>query len=173
LSTANDRYAMFIALGAAEADDAGADDAADAVAVAAGALLLELLQAASPRAAAATAATAALRPRDRVAGKEGTAKLLCARSLGGGLADSPVGRVPARLTGFLLGSARCDHPRLAGPSGSYRHKTSTPRRDASPARGTPGNGLMSATRSLELDRKRVCFFGGCQEPTVALGANET
>jgi hypothetical protein len=93
---------MFIALGAAEPDAAGADAAADADEAAGGALLLELelLQAASPSAATATAATAALRPRDRVAGKEGTAKLLCARSLGGGLADGPVGRVPARLTGF-------------------------------------------------------------------------
>jgi hypothetical protein len=94
---------MFIALGAADALDEAADVAA-ADEDAAGALLelLELLelQAASPRAATATAATAALRPRDRLAGKEGTAKLLCARSLGGGLADSPVGQVPARPTGF-------------------------------------------------------------------------
>src|SRR5487761_388984 len=125
---------MFIAL---DAVDALADDAACADEVAGAALLelLELLHAASPRAAAATAATAALRPRDRVAGKEGTAKLLCARSLGGGLAVRPVGRVPARLTGFLMGSARCDHPRLAGLSGSYRHKTSTPRRGRIPAKG--------------------------------------
>jgi hypothetical protein len=107
LSTANDRYAMFIALGAAEAlvdaaPDAAVDVAAGDVAAAEELLLLlPLLQAVSARAATATAATAALRPRDRVAGKEGTAKLLCARSLGGGLADRPVGRVPARLTGFL------------------------------------------------------------------------
>src|ERR1700722_10340884 len=88
---------MFIALGAAEAlVDAAADAAADVGAAGLLVLLLPLLQAASARAATATAATAALRPRDRVAGKEGTAKLLCARSLGGGLADWPVGRVPAR-----------------------------------------------------------------------------
>jgi len=64
-------------------------------------LLLELLllQAASASAATASAATAALRRRDRVAGIWGTARLLCARSLGGGLAVSPVGRVPARSTG--------------------------------------------------------------------------
>jgi hypothetical protein len=80
-------YAMFIAFGAADALGEAADvAAADADEAAGGVLLLELLQAASPRAAAATAATAAVRPRDRVAGKEGTAKLLCARSLGGGLA---------------------------------------------------------------------------------------
>src|SRR5215469_1974699 len=64
-------------------------------------LLLLLLQAASASAAAANAATAALRRRHRVAGIEGTAKLLCARSLGGGLAVRPVGRVPARPTGFV------------------------------------------------------------------------
>ena len=101
LSTANDRYAMFIALGAVDAPDEAGADADD---VAGGALLElpELLHAASPRAAVASAATAALRPKDRVAGKEGTAKLLCACSLGGGLAVRPVGRVPARLTGFWL-----------------------------------------------------------------------
>jgi hypothetical protein len=93
---------MFIALGAAEEVAAAAADDEDEVVAGA---LLELpelleLQAASPRAATASAATAALRPRDRVAGNEGTAKLLCARSLGGGLADWPVGRVPAWLTGF-------------------------------------------------------------------------
>jgi len=112
---------MFIAFGGAEvlgaADDAGADEAAGADEVAGGALLLELLQAASPRAAAATATTAALRPRDRVAGKEGTVKLLCARSLGGGLANSPVGRVPARLTGFFDGVSSLH---ASAPSGTRR-----------------------------------------------------
>jgi hypothetical protein len=70
---------MFIGLGAAEAlvDAAAADVGAVAELV----LLVLLLQAASAAAATATAATAALRPSDRVAGKEGTAKLLCARSL--------------------------------------------------------------------------------------------
>jgi hypothetical protein len=63
-------------------------------------LLLLLLQAASASAAAANAAAAALRRRHRVAGIDGTAKLLCARSLGGGLAVRPVDRVPARSTGF-------------------------------------------------------------------------
>ena len=172
---------MFIVLGAADVVAEAAADAEDeveeAAADVAGAFALLplplLLQAASASAAAANAAAAALRRRHRVAGIDGTAKLLCARSLGGGLADRPVGRVPARLTGFLMGSARCDHPRLAGPSGSCRHKTSTLRRDASSVRGIPCNGLMSATRSLELDRKRVCFFGECQELTVAPGANET
>src|SRR5579859_1920183 len=69
------------------------------------ALLLELLplllQAASASAAAATAATTALRRRYRSGARvDGTAKLLCACSLGGGLAARPVGRVPARLTGI-------------------------------------------------------------------------
>jgi hypothetical protein len=63
-------------------------------------LLPLLLQAASASAAAVTAVTAIARPR--VAGINLTAKLLCARSLGGGLADRPVSRVPARLTGFLM-----------------------------------------------------------------------
>jgi len=101
---------MFIAFGGADADapdEATADEAtADAAAgedEAAGGVLLGLLelQAASARAAAASAVAAAHRPRDRVAGIESTAKLLCAYSLGGGLADRPVGRVPARLTGFV------------------------------------------------------------------------
>src|ERR1700733_10149633 len=104
---------MVAALGAAEvaaaADAAGDEAAADAV-PAAGALLL--LQAARPRAAAAKAATAAPQRRDRVAGRWGTAKLLCARSLGGGLAVRPVGRVPARSTGifccFQQGSRETD-----------------------------------------------------------------
>jgi hypothetical protein len=91
--------AVFGAAEVAAAADAGAEPAADEVAVA-GALLL-LLQAARPRAAAANAATAAPQRRDRVAGRWGTAKLLCARSLGGGLAVRPVGRVPARSTGIF------------------------------------------------------------------------
>src|SRR5215469_15849074 len=66
-------------------------------------VLLLLLHAASASAAAATAATTALRRRHRVAGIDGTAKLLCARSLGSGLAVRPVSRVPARLTGFCAG----------------------------------------------------------------------
>ena len=117
---------MFIVLGAADvlAEAAAGDE--DAAADVAGAVVLLLLlplllQAARPRAAAAKAATAALRRRDRVAGKWGTAKLLCARSLGGGLAARPVGRVPARSTGIFVAS-----------------------------RGLPCNGLMSATRSLSL-----------------------
>jgi hypothetical protein len=64
-------------------------------------LLELLLQAASARPATATAATTALRRSDRSGAEEdGTAKLLCACSLGGGLAARPVGRVPARSTGF-------------------------------------------------------------------------
>jgi hypothetical protein len=94
-------YAMFTAFDTGALAAAAAEAADELAGGALGVELPLLLQAASPRAAAATAATAALRPRDRVAEKEGTAKLLCARSLGGGLADSPVGRVPARLTGFL------------------------------------------------------------------------
>jgi hypothetical protein len=93
LSTANDMYAMVIGFLAA----ALAEDDEDDVLL----LLLLLLQAASASAAAANAAAAALRRRHRVAGIDGTAKLLCARSLGGGLAVRPVGRVPARPTGFL------------------------------------------------------------------------
>src|SRR5580704_8735433 len=112
---------MFIALGAALVE-AAADAGADVVAVEELVLLEVLLQAASARAATATAVTAALRPRDRVAGKEGTAKLLCARSLGGGLADWPVGRVPARLTGFLTVSARGRSPRLGGTWRRRRHE---------------------------------------------------
>jgi hypothetical protein len=88
---------MFIAFFAADAD-VEAD-----VEVLLLLLLLPLLQAASPSAAAVTAAATALRRRQCVAGIDITAKLLCARSLGGGLADSPVSRVPARLTGFLCG----------------------------------------------------------------------
>lgn len=62
-----------------------------------GALLLLLLQAAS----ASPAAMRALRDRHRrVAGIDGTAKLLCALSQGCGLAVVPVSRVAARLTGF-------------------------------------------------------------------------
>src|SRR5580704_14655949 len=95
---------MVAALGAAElaaaADAAGEEAAADEEA--AGALLLLLLQAARPRAAAAKAATAAPQRRDRVAGVRGTAKLLCARSLGGGLAVRPMDRVPARSTGIFM-----------------------------------------------------------------------
>jgi hypothetical protein len=95
---------MVAALGAddvaAAADAAGEEAAADEVAVA-GAVLL-LLQAARPSAAAAKAAAAAPQRRDRVAGRWGTAKLLCARSLGGGLAVRPVDRVPARSIGILL-----------------------------------------------------------------------
>ena len=60
-------------------------------------LLLLLLQAAS----ASPAAMTALRRRHRrVAGIDGTAKLLCALSQGCGLAVVPVSRVAARLTGF-------------------------------------------------------------------------
>src|SRR5690242_9618177 len=78
-------------------------------------LLLPLLQAASASPAAAIPATTApclgnrcrgnrwLRYR-RDAGRNGTARLLCACSLGGGLAVRPVSRVPARLTGFLMGA---------------------------------------------------------------------
>src|SRR5580700_10860274 len=91
---------MVAALGAAEV--AAAAEAAGEEVAAAGALLL-LLQAARPRAAAAKAATAAPQRRDRVAGRWGTARLLCARSLGGGLAVRPVGRVPARSTGIFCG----------------------------------------------------------------------
>src|SRR6185437_15293935 len=77
-------------------------------------LLLLLLQAASASPAAAIPATTALclgnrwlRSR-RGASRNGTARLLCACSLGGGLAVRPVSRVPARLTGFLIG-ARSAH----------------------------------------------------------------
>ena len=107
---------------------AGADVAAGELVL----LVVLLLQAASARAATATAATAALRPRDRVAGKEGTAKLLCARSLGGGLADRPVGRVPARLTGFLRCQLAIAVRAAAGPGGGAVIRTSTLRRYASP-----------------------------------------
>jgi hypothetical protein len=86
---------MVIGFLAAAALAVAADDDEDDVL-----LLLLLLQAASASAAAANAATAALRRRHRVAGIDGTAKLLCARSLGGGLAVRPVDRVPARSTGF-------------------------------------------------------------------------
>jgi len=83
---------MFIAFFAAEADaaaDAGVEVEVEE---------LLLLQAASASTVAVTAAaTAATRLIYN------TAKLLCACSLGGGLADSPVSRVPARLTGFLCG----------------------------------------------------------------------
>jgi hypothetical protein len=89
---------MVIGFLAAAALAVAADDDEDDVLL----LLLLLLQAASASAAAANAAAAALRRRHRVAGIDGTAKLLCARSLGGGLAVRPVGRVPARLTGFWL-----------------------------------------------------------------------
>jgi hypothetical protein len=93
---------LFVAAGDAEA--VGVDDAEAAGEVVLLLLLLPplLLHAASASAAAANAAAAALRRRHRVAGIDGTAKLLCARSLGGGLACSPVGRVPARLTGFIV-----------------------------------------------------------------------
>jgi hypothetical protein len=89
---------MFIGFLAAAAAAVAEDDDEDDVLL----LLLLLLQAASASAAAANAATAALRRRHRVAGIDGTAKLLCARSLGGGLAVRPVGRVPARSTGFFV-----------------------------------------------------------------------
>jgi hypothetical protein len=77
---------MVIGFLAAAAPAAAADDDEDDVLL----LLLLLLQAASASAAAANAAAAALRRRHRVAGIDGTAKLLCARSLGGGLAVGPV-----------------------------------------------------------------------------------
>src|SRR6185437_4667343 len=142
---------MFIAFGAADALDEAAAEAAAGVAEVAGDVLLEPLelQAASARAVAANAATAAQRPKDRVAGIESTAKLLCAYSLGGGLADRPVGRVPARLTGFywdqldaIIRASRdqavCTviRPPLCG--GMH------------PCLGILGNGLMSGTRSLSL-----------------------
>jgi len=137
---------MVAALGAAEvaaaADAAGEEAAADEVA-AAGALLL-LLQAARPRAAAAKAATAAPQRRDRVAGRWGTAKLLCARSLGGGLAVRPVGRVPARSTGIFAAFNRV------------------------PVKRTNVRNTVT-----ELDRKRGRFFGRCQELIVGPAANET
>jgi hypothetical protein len=88
---------MVIGFLAAAALAVAADDDEDDVLL----LLLLLLQAASASAAAANAAAAALRRRHRVAGIDGTAKLLCARSLGGGLAVRPVGRVPARSTGIF------------------------------------------------------------------------
>jgi hypothetical protein len=88
---------MVIGFLAAAALAVAADDDEDDVLL----LLLLLLQAASASAAAANAAAAALRRRHRVAGIDGTAKLLCARSLGGGLAVRPVDRVPARSTGFF------------------------------------------------------------------------
>ena len=137
---------MFAALGAevvGAAAAAGEEAAADEVA-AAGALLLLLLQAARPRAAAAKAATAAPQRRDRVAGRWGTAKLLCARSLGGGLAVRPVDRVPARSTGIF-----------AAVSGVYAKRTNV--RDT----------------VTQLDRKRGRFFGRCQELIVGPAANET
>ena len=137
---------MVAALGADEvaaaADAAGEEAAADEVA-AAGALLL-LLQAARPRAAAAKAATAAPQRRDRVAGIEGTAKLLCARSLGGGLAVRPVDRVPARSTGIFAAVSRV------------------------PVKRTNVRNTVT-----ELDRKRGRFFGRCQELIVGPAANET
>ena len=137
---------MFAFLGAAEvaaaADAAGEEAAADEVA-AAGALLL-LLQAARPRAAAANAATAAPQRRDRVAGKWGTARLLCARSLGGGLAVRPVGRVPARSTGIFAAFNR-----------------------------VPVKRTIVRNTVTELDRKRGRFFGRCQELIVGPAANET
>jgi len=84
---------MFIGLLAVVGDDDAAVDAVGVVEV----LLLPplLLQAASASAATTIAG------RHRVAAIDGTARLLCARSLGGGLAFSPVSRVPARLTGIL------------------------------------------------------------------------
>ena len=67
-------------------------------------LLLLLLHAASASPAAVTAAMKALRRRHRrVAGKDGTAILLCALSLGCGLAVVPVSRAATRLTGFHAG----------------------------------------------------------------------
>jgi hypothetical protein len=130
---------MFIAFGAADALGEATADAAPVVAEAAGGVLLELLelQAASARAAVATAATAAQRPRDRGAGIEGTAKLLCAYSLGGGLADRPVGRVPARFTGFRRDQLNAIFRASRDQAERMLHKTSTLRRDASPARESP------------------------------------
>jgi hypothetical protein len=122
---------------AAAADAAGEEAAA-------GALLLLLLQAARPRAAAAKAATAAPQRRDRVAGIEGTARLLCARSLGGGLAVRPVGRVPARSIGIF-----------AAVSGVRAKRTNV--------RNTV----------TELDRKRGRFFDRCQELNAGPAVNET
>jgi hypothetical protein len=95
---------MVIGFLAAAALAVAADDDEDDVLLL---LLLLLLQAASASAAAANAAAAALRRRHRVAGIDGTAKLLCARSLGGGLAVRPVGRVPARSTGFFMRQKAC------------------------------------------------------------------
>jgi hypothetical protein len=97
-----------------------------------------------PRAAAAKAATAAPRRRDRVAGVGGTAKLLCARSLGGGLAVRPMDRVPARSIGIFAAVNRV------------------------PAQRTNVRNTVT-----ELDRKRGRFFGGCQELIVGPAANET
>src|SRR3954453_5461126 len=103
-------------------DDAEALAEVEPAAGGAGDLLLPpllLLQAASASPAAAIPATTALclgnrwlgnrwlRSR-RGASRNGTARLLCACSLGGGLAVRPVSRVPARLTGFLIG-ARSAH----------------------------------------------------------------
>ena len=136
----------FLAAGAdvaAAADAEGEEAAADEVA-AAGALLLLLLQAARPRAAAAKAATAAPQRRDRVAGRWGPANLLCARSLGGGLAVRPVGRVPARSTGIFAAVNRV------------------------PVKRTNVRNTVT-----ELDRKRGRFFGRCQELIVGPAANET
>ena len=82
-----------------------------------GALLL-LLQAAS----ASPAAMTALRRRHRrVAGIDGTAKLLCALSQGCGLAVVPVSRVPARLTGFSCMSAQQHIRALKEPGGCRLH----------------------------------------------------
>jgi hypothetical protein len=94
---------MVIGFLAAAALAVAADDDEDDVLL----LLLLLLQAASASAAAANAAAAALRRRHRVAGIDGTAKLLCARSLGGGLAVRPVDRVPARSTGIFMRQKAC------------------------------------------------------------------
>ena len=138
---------MFIVLGAADVVAAAgvladADEDEEAAADVAGALELLLLplllQAARPRAAAAKAAAAAPQRRDRVAGRWGTAKLLCARSLGGGLAVRPVDRVPARSTGIFAEVNRF------------------------PAKRTNVRNTV-----IEPDGKRVCFFGGCQELTSA------
>ena len=137
---------MFIGLAAADvvAEAAAGDEEAAAGVAGAVVLLLLLLQAARPRAAVAKAATAALRRRDRVAGRWGTAKLLCARSLGGGLAVRPVGRVPARSTGIFAAVIRV------------------------PLKRTNVRNTVT-----ELDRKRGRFFGRCQELIVGPVANET
>lgn len=143
---------------------------AEAEVEAEGALLLLLLQAAS----ASPAAMTALRRRHRrVAGVDGTAKLLCALSQGCGLAVVPVGRVAARLTGFFMYAGSAAHPRPAGAGGCCLHMNLRSETEHSAPKGSARRGLLSVKRSHELDRKRVCFSGGCQEPTSAACSNET